>query len=521
MASFSLSQKLIGGLGGLVLLVGAIGAVGLASIRDTHLAIEAVYKDRVIPLRDLKIIADAYAVDIIDAVNKANAGLTPLSQTRANVEKAQSTISQSWDAYLATRLTDEEVKLADAARRSMQTADDQIRRLSTRLAALGDVTAAAGLLDDFDGALYATIDPISEQIAALIDLQLRVAGEEYAQSTVVYHRAIWVYSGCLISFGIVVSAGIWLVRRLTRDLHRVAQHLGAGSEQIASAAGQISGSSQQLATGASEQAASVEETSASFEEINSMSRRNAESADTARAGAAKARQSAETSARQAGEMTAAMEEIERASSDTTKILKTIDEIAFQTNILALNAAVEAARAGEAGAGFAVVAEEVRSLAQRSAVAARETANRIQEAVAKSRLGVQISTEVARGIGQIRQQVETVDVTIQDIATASREQTRGVEQVAVAVSQIDKVTQSTAATSEETASAAEELHSQAEVMFGLVTDLVALIEGSRRTTAMSRSHALHAPAQPGVQAVPDRRVHRPEREFARPPMGRDF
>jgi len=173
-----------------------------------------------------------------------------------------------------------------------------------------------------------------------------------------------------------------------------------------------------------------------------------------------------------------MNEIKNSSHSISRIIKTIDEIAFQTNILALNAAVEAARAGEAGMGFAVVAEEVRSLARRSADSARETADKIQEAMAKSEHGVRISEKVALSLGVIVQKARQVDQLVAEIATASVEQNQGIAQVNAAVGEVDKVTQSNAGGAEEAAAAAEELSAQAVLMRENIRELAKLVSGDK-------------------------------------------
>jgi methyl-accepting chemotaxis protein len=243
----------------------------------------------------------------------------------------------------------------------------------------------------------------------------------------------------------------------------VAAKLFEGANQVSTASAQVAAASQALAEGASEQAASLEETSASLEEMASMTKRNAESAQTAKSLVGQTRQAADTGVADVEKMSVAMDEVKTSSEQITKIIKTIDEIAFQTNILALNAAVEAARAGEAGAGFAVVADEVRNLAQRSAQAARETADKIEDALKKTQNGVQISSRVAQSLKDITIKVREVDQIVAEIASASTEQNQGISQVNTAVTQMDKVTQSNAATAEETASASEELSSQAAAL----------------------------------------------------------
>jgi methyl-accepting chemotaxis protein len=249
-----------------------------------------------------------------------------------------------------------------------------------------------------------------------------------------------------ISVGILLS--YILVRGVTRTLVRISVSLDEGSKQVASAAGQVSSSSQSLAEGASEQAASLEETSSSLEEMASMTKRNSENAQKANDLAKEARTAADKGAADMLTMNTAMEAIKTSSDDIAKIIKTIDEIAFQTNILALNAAVEAARAGEAGMGFAVVADEVRNLAQRSAQAAKETAGKIEGAISKTTQGVDVSGKVATALKEIVTKVRQVDELVAEVAGASREQTQGITQINTAVSQMDKVTQSNAASAEE-------------------------------------------------------------------------
>ena len=202
-----------------------------------------------------------------------------------------------------------------------------------------------------------------------------------------------------------------------------------------------------------------------------------------------------------------MDAIKGASDDISKIIKTIDEIAFQTNILALNAAVEAARAGEAGMGFAVVAEEVRNLAQRSAQSAKETAGKIEDSVKKSEHGVQICGKVAQSLSAIVGKARQVDTLVAEIAQASKEQTQGIEQVNTAVSQMDKVTQSNAGNAEETAAAAEELSAQSVVLQDSVATLLALVDGANRSTGPAAAHI----AQPGKTAG-----HKPAKSTAAAP-----
>jgi methyl-accepting chemotaxis protein len=257
------------------------------------------------------------------------------------------------------------------------------------------------------------------------------------------------------------------INRVVQCLDEALQQVAEAVEQVGSASSQISSGSQSLAQGANEQASALEEVSSSLEELSSMTRQNAANAAQAKTLAESSRVSAERGNEAMRRMSAAIAEIKGSSDQTAKIIKTIDEIAFQTNLLALNAAVEAARAGEAGKGFAVVAEEVRNLAQRSAGAAKNTADMIEDAVRKADDGVKITDEVASVLGEIVDGARKVNDLVAEISAASEEQTKGIEQINTAVAEMNKVTQQNAANAEESASAVEELNSQAQELAAMV------------------------------------------------------
>jgi methyl-accepting chemotaxis protein len=280
----------------------------------------------------------------------------------------------------------------------------------------------------------------------------------------------------IVGVGLVIYAAFCfgIIRSINRSLHHAIHGLNGITRQTVTAARQVSVASQHLAEGASEQAASIEETSASLEEMASVTQRNASNAQKVNELARESHDAADRGAKDMEAMNSAMAAIKASSDDISKILKTIDEIAFQTNILALNAAVEAARAGEAGLGFAVVADEVRNLAQRSAQAARETADKIENAVNRTAQGVNISKKVASALGDIVSKAHQVDQLAAEVAQASHEQTQGISQINAAVSQVDHVTQSNAANAEESAAAAQDLNAQAETMRQAVHELLQLV-----------------------------------------------
>ena len=273
---------------------------------------------------------------------------------------------------------------------------------------------------------------------------------------------------------VALALGIFLSISVTRPINRVVDGLTEGSDQVSSAAGQVSQASQQVAQGASEQASGIEETSSSLEEIASMTRQNASNAGEANGLMSEVGNLVNKGKESRDRLIVAIEEIKRSSDATSKIVKTIDEIAFQTNLLALNAAVEAARAGDAGKGFAVVAEEVRNLAQRAGEAARNTAALIEGSVKNADQGVNVASETAKALKEVTTSAQKVSELISAIAAASKEQAQGIEQVATAVAQMNQVTQANAANSEESASASEELNAQVEQVNSMIQELVAIV-----------------------------------------------
>ncbi|MBI3658736.1 MAG: MCP four helix bundle domain-containing protein [Acidobacteria bacterium] len=253
-----------------------------------------------------------------------------------------------------------------------------------------------------------------------------------------------------------------------QNLDEALAQVAVGTEQVTAAAGEISSGSQTLAQGASEQASSLEEVASSLQELSATAGQNATNAQEARSMSDHTRQSAGKGVENMRHLSEAVIKIKASADATAKIVKTIDEIAFQTNLLALNAAVEAARAGDAGKGFAVVAEEVRNLAMRSAEAAKNTANLIEESVKNAESGVTINQEVLSNLNEIHSEINKVTEVMATIAAASDQQRQGVGQINTAIEQMNQVVQQTAANAEESASAAEELSGQAEEMRGMVS-----------------------------------------------------
>ncbi len=276
---------------------------------------------------------------------------------------------------------------------------------------------------------------------------------------------------------ILVVVAAFLGRSITQPINDVAYKMKDGANEIEMAVVQVAESSQSLAEGVSKQAASLEEISSSLEEMSSMTKQNAENASQADAMMTEATKVVGKADEFMSKLKKAMDIITEASEETSKIIKTIDEIAFQTNLLALNAAVEAARAGEAGAGFAVVADEVRSLAMRSAEAAKNTADLIEGTLLKVKEGSDLAEETGKAFSEVTQIAAKVANLVAEISTASREQSEGVAQISKAIQEIGDVVQTTAANSEESASASQAMKEHVKKIKSLVGKLLALVYGS--------------------------------------------
>jgi methyl-accepting chemotaxis protein/methyl-accepting chemotaxis protein-1 (serine sensor receptor) len=324
---------------------------------------------------------------------------------------------------------------------------------------------------------------------------------ETAQFSTDRAHAASVYAAMRLWLGVLLAAAtliafavLYIVRQISSTLRTSAAQLRDGSEEVLASAEQVARSALTLSQGVAQEAASIEETSASMEEISSMTRRNAEHSHDVANLMAEAEADVESANGKLAEMVTSMSNIKESSRKVSNIIKTIDEIAFQTNILALNAAVEAARAGVAGLGFAVVADEVRSLAQRSAQAAKDTADLIEESIARSDRGAVRLESVGTSIQAITDRVTRAKRLIDDVSEASKQQATGFEQVSTALTHMERMTQDNASTAEASTAAGEALNAEARRSLVTVEQLEALI-GQTATRDARETPAAAAPPVP--------------------------
>ncbi|MFA7347514.1 MAG: methyl-accepting chemotaxis protein [Desulfurivibrionaceae bacterium] len=387
-------------------------------------------------------------------------------------------------------------KLMETAQQLLPLADEYQKAFGAMLAApVGNERMVATL----------AVRKTTKAIDPLLDQLLTDAKDGAGKQTMLAKDSATTLARIALGLGVAVLVGggmlaFFLGRGISTTLRQISLTLSEGANQVGAAAGEVSSSSQTLAEGASQQAAAVEETSAALEEVGAMIKQDADNARQADALMKEANQVIQNADESMKKLTTSMHDISAASSQTQKIVKTIDEIAFQTNLLALNAAVEAARAGEAGAGFAVVADEVRNLAMRAAEAAKNTSTLIEGTVQKITTGNALVSETSESFNVASQSTTRIGTIIAEMAGAASQQANAISQVTKAIHEIDTVTQANAAAAEESASASEELSAQAEMMNGSVGELLAMVicGGKEAAVAESSSSRLSRLKRPAVK-----------------------
>ena len=486
MKNMKLSTKLLGGFMGLAFLTAVVGTVGTLSIRSIDNADTELYEQNTVALAQTgKLKEDFQKMRNVFRDGMMNKFLfsKDASEQFSKVKELDQSMQTSVGTMEKIIVTDD-LKQALAGVKTALSEYYPVRDKLSGLVGEGKQEEAVGLLQG-DVAVYGK--KLGEAIVRIDEMVLTQAKAKSDSNTANADRSIllmWLLT--VVGTLAALALGFLSSRTIIKPIQRVADGLSEGAAQVAAASSQVASSSQSLAEGTSQQAASLEETSSSLEEISSMTRQNAE--NTAQCDQVLKDEAApnfQVISDRIEKMKSAIQETVQASDETSKIIKTIDEIAFQTNLLALNAAVEAARAGEAGAGFAVVADEVRNLAMRAAEAAKNTSELIEGSNKRIKDASVLTEQVIEAIGENAKIAHRVTQLSEEIAAATQEQAHGLSQVNIAVSEMDKVTQQAAANAEESASAAEEMNAQAVQMEQHVHDLMAIIGGEDNST---RIHA---------------------------------
>jgi methyl-accepting chemotaxis protein len=476
MSSLSISQRLFIGMGALALLLMVSGGVSIWAGSEMKRQLDVTAREIA---RDVDLARQIERDAVVLDAEQRRLVLSGLGGDKDGMARAQQTMQSTRESSSAS--------LSELGRRG--SAHDRQGRLEqivstletwdasntqvSQLITAGDASSAWDVTRKTSGPL---LEKVREAARDLVQQQETAFAESLQIGEANFRFMRLLLIGMFVLSIPVSLAAAYVVRRITRTLQAVTVDLGNGAQQVASAAAQVAGASQALSQGAGDQAASLEETSAAMVEMTSMARRNAESSHHVSEMTTEATTLIAAATGALGEMVTSMSAIKTSSDKVAKIIKTIDEIAFQTNILALNAAVEAARAGEAGMGFAVVADEVRNLAQRSAQAAKDTAMLIEESIARASEGQQRVEQVSKSVSAISGSAARIKALVDDVNSASREQIRGIDQVTHAVSQMERVTQSTASSAEENAAVGEELSAQAASTMVAIRRLSRLIEG---------------------------------------------
>jgi len=460
----------------LIVLMGIVGLLGVNGASKLKTMLENSFTVR-LPAVDYLIEADRDLQQLLVAERSMIFAETGSAEFKGFLEEYENNLKQSqerWEKYKRLASTQEETALIGPFEKARQEWMDLSRKVvEGRKADTREGRTQA--LDLTLGAAKKKFEEMRGILDQLTEINLKNAEKDHETAESVYAMTRLILLGGLIVSLIFAVALAWIIyRSIMKPLKKVIHGLSEGAETLSSAASQVASASQALAQGASEQASGLEETSSSIEEMASMTRQNAENAHQANVLMEETARVVEEANQSMQRLTGSMREISAASEETANIIKTIDEIAFQTNLLALNAAVEAARAGEAGAGFAVVSDEVRNLALRAAEAAKNTAGLIEGTVKKIKDGAEMVSKTNEAFSKVTQGTQKIGELVSEITTASQEQARGIEQINRAISEMDRTVQTTASSAEQSASASQEIHAQAGLMKDFVAELVALV-----------------------------------------------
>jgi len=524
--NMTIKSRLMLVIGTLSLLLIGVGSLGVHGLSQTNGSFKSVYEDRAVPLGDLGMVLDRMQRARLNTAMSAYGRSADIVKERtAMTSQRDAELADFWKKYMTTNLTAEESGLAEKFSQQWNSYVES-RNRTIALATAGNFDAAVANLTGDAGGKF---DAVHGTLLKLLELQRTESAKEYAEAQSSY-QSIFMITVTAIILGIIfaVVVGFLLIRAIVGTLNEavavanavasgdltskivvdstnetgqlmqalkimndnlvdLVSKVRSGTDSIATASSQIASGNSDLSQRTEEQASSLEETASSMEELTSTVRQNADNARQANQLAAGASEVAVKGGAVVGQVVQTMSSINESSKKIVDIISVIDGIAFQTNILALNAAVEAARAGEQGRGFAVVATEVRTLAQRSAAAAKEIKELINDSVSKVEVGSQLVDEAGATMEEIVNAVKRVTDIMSEISAASQEQSSGIEQVNQAVTQMDEVTQQNAALVEQAAAAAESMQEQARALTHAVTIFKLTGHGYSTATPVKRSN----------------------------------
>lgn len=450
-----------------------VSLVGFTSNIKLSKSLTDMYNSHLVAVSDIQEVNGNLSRIMADTLNLFQN--TSNAETNALIEDINSLKTQNTDLlkeYSSTNLSKDELELFGKMKQLRETFWKNI----FRSVELGKQNKNAQAYAVYKSNLK-FLQEYREILAGLVKCQKDISKKVFDENVVASKASttLTVLIG-VFSLILLITLGNVISSMISKPISRAIEELESGAEEVSAASQQLSAASEQLASGTSEQAAAIQETSSAIDETDSMVRQNADNTQQAAVLAKNAKNAAEKSSKEMDNMIISMENLKKSSDEIAKIIKVIDEIAFQTNILALNAAVEAARAGDAGKGFAVVAEEVRNLAQKSAIATRDTSKIIENNIILSKENVGMTQTVNENIKQIDIETQKVSEILNEIAIASQEQAQGIQQINKAIQQMEQVLQTNASTAEESSSAAHELSSQAVSVKDIVNNLIAMAEG---------------------------------------------
>jgi len=466
----SLTRKLLLGFGVMLGLVLLLGAAALLVTRDLNHDLDRTVN---VTARQQFLAGEVNAATWELTSMERGSVLAAMLGDRAHIDEYQQRFHVRGEGLLKalsemrplaeTKTEAQQIRTLDQQYSLVIQADRELRQ------AMANQQMDAGLVI-FSQKVAPLLEEIGRQANSLVERQTRDLARGSAASAAKSASSEMITIALLL-LGLAVGGGVcWVVHQANQSLRGLAARMAEGAQNVSAAAGQVSRASQLLAEGATQQASSLEETSSSTEEISSISRKNADHALQVAGLMQQSAQGAGQVNHSLDRMVEQMKEIDTSSTKIARIIKVIDEIAFQTNILALNAAVEAARAGEAGLGFAVVADEVRNLAQRCAQAARDTAVLIEESIATSHDGNARLDQMAGAVRAMTENAGRVKSLVDEVNLGSQEQSRGMDQISRAVLQMERVTQKNASCAQESASAGTELTGHAKTLHALVSEM---------------------------------------------------